>query len=106
MSRESIKSRLAKLLVEGFLDELNPPHFVEAEGAGLGFDYVIAFRKPDQGLKYFAIEVKTTEEPLAGTFNFMTGRRFFDAARNSNMPTVIVVADTKRNEIYYGFASE
>jgi hypothetical protein len=105
MSEESIKARRAELLVEGFLYELNPPHIAQVEGDNLGFDFVIAFKKPDRGLKYCAIEIKATENLVAETFHFMTGRRFLEA-RKSNMPMVILVADTKRNELYYGFASE
>ena len=104
MSENAIKSRRAELLVEAFLEDLKPSRFVKAESENLDFDFVVAFKKPDGGLKYCAIEVMQTDSLINGEFHFMTGRWSIDAF-NSNMPTIIFVADTKRNQLYYGFAS-
>jgi hypothetical protein len=105
MSETSVKGRRAELLVEGFLDALRPSRFVQVESDNLEYDFVVAFKKPDGGLKYCAIEVKQTEAPITGDFHFMTGRRF-DEAKKSNMPTIILIADTKLNQLYYAFASD
>jgi hypothetical protein len=105
MARRAFVARRAELLVEEFLNDLGPSRLVKAESAKLDFDFVVAFKKPDGGLKYCAVEVKQTEKPIAGDFHFMTGRRFVEASK-SNMPTVVIIADTKHNELYYGFASQ
>ncbi len=105
MNDHLIKGRRAELLAEAFLDELKPARLVKAESQNLDFDFVVAFKNPKGGLKYCAIEVKQTDNPVRGNFHFMTGRRFVDA-KKSNMPTIVLVADTKRNDLYYGFASQ
>src|ERR1700742_4996815 len=105
MKEISIKTRRAELLVEGFLDALAPLHFVEVAGDSLGYNFMVAFKKPDGGLKHCAIDVKQTDSILTGDFCFNSGRRFLELMK-SDIPTAIVIADTKRNQLYYGFASE
>ncbi len=105
MSQNQIKDLRAELLVEDFLSRLKPPHFVEVAGGNLDFDYVVALKRSDGGLKYIAIEVKQTDNPVSDSFPLIR-RGNLSKSSNSNMPTVLVVADTKRNDLYYGFISE
>jgi hypothetical protein len=104
MSENAIKARRAEILVEAFIEDLKPSRFVKAESDHLDFDFVVAFKKPGGGLKYCAIEVMQTDSLINGEFHFIISRRAIDAL-NSNMPTIIFVADTKRSQLYYGFAS-
>jgi hypothetical protein len=104
MSESSIKSRRAALLIEAFLLDLSLPRLVEVQSQKLRFDFVVALRKRDGGLKYWAVETKHTDKPIERNFHFLEGRNFQRDSR-SNMPTMLLIADTKRNVIYCGLAS-
>jgi len=98
-------ARRAELLVEDFFDDLKPARFLQAEGGALEFDFVVAFEIPKKGLEYFAVEVKATEKTVGNFFNFITGRRIL-GAQKSNMHPLVMVVDTKRDELHFGFLSK
>jgi hypothetical protein len=105
MSENAMKAMRAELLVRMFIEDLKPSQFLKAESAHLPFDFVVAFKKPEGGLKFCSIDVKQTDHEVNRRFRFRTGRRSIEAFR-SNMPMIIIVADTKHNQLYYGLASE
>jgi hypothetical protein len=101
----AIKAMRAELLVKIFIEDLKPSQFLKAESEKLDFDFLVAFKKPGGGLKFCAIDVKQTDSVVNGKYRFRTGRRSIDSFK-SNMPMIIIVADTKHNQLYYGLASE
>ena len=101
----ALKALRAELLVKMFIQDLKPSQFLKAESDHLAFDFVVAFKKPDGGLKFCGIDVKQTDSVVNSKFRFRTSRRSIDAFK-SNMPMIIIVADTKHNQLYYGLASE
>jgi hypothetical protein len=105
VSVKAIKALRAELLVKIFIEDLKPSQFLKEESGHLDFDFLVAFKTPDGGLKFCAIEIKQTDSVVNGNFRFKTGRRSIEAFK-SNMPKIIIVADTKHNRLYYGLASE
>lgn len=62
---------------------------------------MVGFRNKRGGINTFAVEVKATEKPPVGGYRL--GRSLFDRLVGSNVPVLLVVADVKRSELYYGW---
>lgn len=96
---EQIIWRRGKLLVELFLQDMEPDFFVEAIAPGLIYDYLIGFINKDGGLNQCAIEVKATEQTIDNKCRIQ--RSVFNHLANSNIPVFLFVVDVKQNAIFY-----
>lgn len=91
--------RRGELLAELFLQDLKPAFFLKSQASNFEFDFLIGFKNVNGGLNAFAIEVKATEKPIRG--HFLIGSKPFDRLRHSNIPVILLLVDTKENNIYY-----
>jgi Domain of unknown function (DUF4365) len=97
-----IVARRAELLAELFLQELEP-EFVARPSADFGYDFLVGFRNPRDGINNIAVEVKSTEH-LAGK-QFPISRRLYDRWANSNIPVLLLIINVKENRYSYAWAS-
>jgi hypothetical protein len=89
-----------ELLAELFLQELNPV-FVAKSTQDVGYDFVAGFTNRQKGINTFAIEVKSTAQPIKGKFPLSTVKipRFGE----TNVPVMLLVVDVKHNEFWYAW---
>jgi Domain of unknown function (DUF4365) len=97
-----IVARRAELLAELFLQELKP-EFVARSSADLGYDFLVGFRNPRDGINNVAVEVKSTEQPAGKQYPI--SRRLYDRWAYSNIPVLLLIIDVKENRYYYTWAS-
>jgi hypothetical protein len=97
-----IVARRAELLAELFLQELEP-EFVARPSTDFGYDFLVGFRNPRDGINNVAIEVKSTEQ-LAGK-QYPISRRLYDRWAHSNIPILLLIVNVKENRYYYTWAS-
>jgi hypothetical protein len=97
-----IVARRAELLAELFLQELEP-EFVAKSSADFGYDFLVGFRNPRDGINNVAVEVKSTEQ-LAGK-RYPISRQLYDRWAYSNIPVLLLIVDVKENQYYYAWAS-
>jgi hypothetical protein len=90
----------AELLVELFLTELNPMFVARPPYPNLGFDFFVGFRNERGGVNISVIEVKATEKEVVNSFHVR--RELYRMLVHSNLPVVLMVADVKRNRLYWG----
>lgn len=101
-----IKARRAEFLVELFLESVNPAYFAKAETQRLPFDFILGIKQPGNGVRNFAVEVKHSDKPLAGAFNFLVSNEQREYLTASDMPVLLFVVDPKQNQLFYNFGSE
>jgi hypothetical protein len=97
-----IVARRAELLAELFLQELKP-EFVARSSADFGYDFLVGFRNPRDGINNVAVEVKSTEQPAGKQYPI--SRRLYDQWAYSNIPVLLLIIDVKENRYYYAWAS-
>lgn len=103
-NKVSKTGRRAELMTELFLQELNPILVAQANNLDYEFDYLIAFHNNHGGINTFAVEVKSTEKPVAETFVLRS--KAYNLLANSNIPVLLLVVDVKKNEFFYAWPSE
>ncbi|HMO24959.1 MAG TPA: DUF4365 domain-containing protein [Tepidisphaeraceae bacterium] len=92
--------RRAELMAELFLQELNPT-FISRPTQDVGYDLLVGFTNRRGGINTIAVEIKATERPPAPRFRLM--RDTFKRLANSNIPGLLLVADVKRNQLYFAW---
>lgn len=103
MSKDKSKAwyvaRRGELLVQQFLLDLGASYVSPLPSPDLGLDYLAFFSRNDRLQRAIGVEAKATEREVAGRFLVTAAllRRFED----SNIPILLVIADVKRNEIYF-----
>jgi hypothetical protein len=102
-SHAKITSRRAELLAELFFQDLNPV-FVSKPTEEVGYDLLVGFSNEKSGINTFAVDVKAIEEPPSGSVIHIS-RSAFDRMAHSNVPGLLLVADVKRNRLYYAWLS-
>ena len=100
-SRSKLAGRRAELLAEVFFQELDPAFLSRPPTPDVGYDLLVGFRNERSGINTFAIEVVSTEEPVGDRISI--GRATFDRLAHSNVPGILLVADVKRNRLYYAW---
>jgi hypothetical protein len=95
-----LTSRRAELLAEVFFQELDPV-FISRPTQDVGYDLLVGFRNEKAGINTFAVEVKATERPPGSRFPLP--RKVFNRIVHSNVPGLLVVADVKKNQLYYAW---
>ncbi len=102
-TEHAVVERRGELLAELFLQDLNPKFVVRATPSDLGYDFLVGFPNSQGGINNTAVEVKLTEKPVRHHFPFPRSQYYVLA--HSNIPTMILVIDVKRNKIFYAFPS-
>ena len=92
------------LLAQEFLLELGARYVASLEDVDVGLDFLAFFPKDDETDKIIAIEVKATEQELNGRYTMPASHLV--RLQTMNVPTLIIVTDVKRNEIYFSWAHE
>jgi hypothetical protein len=98
-SQAQFIGRRGELMAELFLQDIGAS-VVARPHADIGYDFVVGFPNASGGIDFGAIEVKSTEHPVADSFPL--GVRWCKLLAHTNVPTLLLVADVKRNRMYYG----
>jgi hypothetical protein len=93
-------SRRAELMVELFLQELNPA-FIAQPSRDIGFDYLVSFPSRRGSSNTFGVAVKATTKHDAPVF--AVSKRMYNQLAHSNSSAFLLVADVKQNKLYFGF---
>lgn len=88
-------------MAELFLQDLGPRFVSRPTSQDVGYDLLVGFLNKIGGINTFAVEVKATERPPGTRLQFP--RRSFDRFAHSNIPGLLLVADVKRNKLYYAW---
>ena len=99
--RSQLAGRRAELLAEVFFQELEPTFIARPPTPQVGYDLLVGFRNEKSGINTFAVEVKSTEEPVGPRFAIQ--RTIFDQIAYSTVPGILLVVDVKRNRLYYAW---
>jgi hypothetical protein len=90
---------MAELFLEGLqpVSVARPPH-------DFGYDLLVAFKNSKGGINTFGVEVKATERPVRS--RLMIDKRIYDRLANSTPPGLLLVADVKRNKLFFAWPSQ
>ncbi|MCA9154384.1 MAG: DUF4365 domain-containing protein [Planctomycetales bacterium] len=100
----NVVDRRGELLAELLLQELAPQFLVQPTTDTLGYDLLAGFANQQGGVNSYAVQVKATEKPIGDSYRFR--RSDFDRFVHSNLPTLLLVVDVKRNQLGYGWLRE
>jgi hypothetical protein len=100
-TRSKLAARRAELMAELFLQELDLVFVSRPTTEDVGYDLLVGFSNEKSGTNTFAVEIKGTEEQL--TSRFPLRRDDFSRMIHSNIPGLLLVADVKRNRLYYAW---
>jgi hypothetical protein len=92
--------RRAEIMVELFLRELDPA-FIAQPSRDIGFDYMVSFPSRRGSSNTFGVAIKVTTEHDA--HRFAVSKRTYNQLAHSNLSAFLLVADVKRNKLYFGF---
>jgi hypothetical protein len=92
--------RRSELLAELFLQRLDPASLVRST-ADLGYDFLITFKNRMGGTNTFGVEVKGTDSEVAPSL--VVDKKLHERLTLSNIPGFLLVADVKRNILFYGW---
>ncbi len=67
----------------------------------VGYDLLVAFANEKAGTSTFAVEVKSTQQPLGSHFSIQ--RSIYDHLAHSNVPGLLLFVDVKRSRLYYAW---
>jgi len=102
-TQAGIVGRRAELMAELFLQDLGAT-FVSQPTADTGIDFVVAFPNGQGGMNLSAVEVKATEQPVGDFYPLET--KWYKRLAHSNVPSLLLVADAKRNQLYFAWPGE
>jgi len=97
-SRKQLVARRGELLAEFFLEDFAPA-FLARPSLDLGYDYLMGIANAEGGMNLAAVQVKATERPVPSRMPIR--RDMYDRLAHSNVPVLLLVADVKRNLLYY-----
>jgi hypothetical protein len=100
-SHAAFLSYRAELMAELFLQELQPVSLLRSPSIDTGFDFLASFSTNTGRINTFAVEVKATEKEIES--RFAVGARGFHRLVNSNVPGFYLIADVKRNGLFYSW---
>jgi len=88
-------------MAELLLNELGASSILRPAAQNVAYDLLVGFSNKQAGVNTFAIEIKATERPVQECYRM----RFDSYARlaNSNIPSMLLVVDVKRNRMYYAW---
>jgi hypothetical protein len=94
--------RRSELMAELFLQQLDPLVLARPTN-DLGFDFLITFKNRKGGTNTFGVQVKGTESEVSHLFSI--DKSLYRRLTLSNIPVFLLVADVKRNVLYFGWPS-
>jgi hypothetical protein len=97
-SRYELLGRRGELMAELFLEGLQPLS-VARPPHDFGYDLLVVFKNSKGGINTFGVEVKATERPVPS--RFVIDRRTYDRLAHSTIPGILLVADVKRNKLFF-----
>ena len=86
-------------MAELFLQDLNHCFVARNISPDFGIDFFVGFKNPQGGVNLVGIEVKATQQPVNGRFQFP--REKYNFLANFNIPVLLLVVDVKENRFYY-----
>ena len=102
---KDFKPQRAELLAQLFLQDLGAGVWT-ARGDMGPFDSIAVFQTDEKKLRMIAVEVKSTEQPVGQEFRFKASPGTIRSLHHSNVPVLFLVVDVKRNEVFFGWASD
>lgn len=93
-----------KLLAELFLQKLNPVYLAETEAGSMPYDYFLTVRGSKDRLTTVAVELKTPRVPVGSEFRFQAPSREVTSLKHSNLPVLVLVADTAKDKVFFNWA--
>jgi hypothetical protein len=100
-----IVRRRAELMTQLFLGDIGASVWTAHPEIG-PFDSIAVFMPKDGKLRMVAVEIKATEQPVSSEFHFHERAETIAVVRHSNVPVLFLIADVKRNRLYFGWASQ
>ena len=102
-TRSQMILRRGALMAELFLQELGATYIAKSNAPDFPFDFFIGFTTATGGLNTYAVEVRATEQLVAG--HYALRGRLVDYLAQSNIPVLLLVVDVKRNRLYYAWGN-
>lgn len=87
-------------MAELFLQELGPLSLARST-LNLGYDFLVTFKNLRGGTNTYGVEVKSTASPVQSSI--LVDKRLHDRLTLSNIPGFLLVADVKRNKLFFGW---
>jgi hypothetical protein len=97
--REQFITQRGELMAELLLQELKPRFIAHGGFDSESFDFLVGIPNEAGGVNSFAVEVKSTEQPVED--NLRVSREVFERFTQSNIPVLLLVVDVKQNTISY-----
>lgn len=66
-----------------------------------GYDFLVVFTNSKGGINTFGVEVKSTDRPVSSSF--VIDRQTYNRLAHSTIPGLLLVADVKQRNLFYGF---
>lgn len=88
-------------MTELFLEGLQPRFVARVTNSDFVFDFLISFLNARGGINTYAVDIKSTEQPVTGKFELQ--KDLYNTLANSNLPVLLLVVDVKQNQIYYAW---
>jgi hypothetical protein len=89
-----------ELMAQLFLQDLGA-EFIAQPTADFIYDFFVGFKNSKGGVNTTAVEVKATDKPLTDHFDMKKG--IYESLAYSNIPVLLLVADVKRNRLFYAW---
>ncbi len=87
-------------MAELFLQQLSPVA-VARPTDDFGYDLLVTFKNKKGGLNAFGVQVRGTESEVPKSL--VVDRDLQESLSRSNIPAFLLVADVKRNKLFYGW---
>jgi hypothetical protein len=97
--RVAFVQRRSELMAELFLQQLDPISFVRSTD-DLGYDFLVTFKNRKGGTNTFGVEVKGMDSAVPSSL--VVDKALYGRMTLSNIPGFFLVADVKRNKLFYG----
>jgi hypothetical protein len=99
-SHSELVARRGELMAELFLQDLSPASIARPP-QDFGYDFLVVFANSKGGNNTFGVEVKATELPVRSPIRI--ARKIYDLMAHSTIPGFLLVADVKKNQLFFGF---
>jgi hypothetical protein len=103
MTQAQFVGRRAELLAELFLQDLGA-EFVSRQTPDSGIDFIVAFPNGHGGTNLSAVEIQATEQPVGDSYRLDS--KWYKRLAHSNVPSLLLVVDAKRNQLYYAWPGD
>ena len=103
-AQSRLTQRRGQLLLELFLEDLNPLFATRSDADDFPYDYLVGFTNPRGGVNTYAVQLKATDGPVPA--RYPVPRSVHDRLANSNLPGLLVVVDAKADRLFYGWPTE